>query len=186
MDRLEKTIKENRDVLDHAEPSAGHFDRFKSKLEDKRPRNRNWVTYLKAASIALLVTLSTLWVYENMVKRPTASKGISLGEVSPEYREVEIYYTKMVESKYDEIDHFVFPEDSVQKKILKKELSEMDRIYRNLQEELQDNPSNERLIHAMIDHYELKIDVMNQILEQLKQLNNFEQNHDTNHENTNI
>lgn len=186
MDRLEQTIKENRDLLDHAEPSAGHFDRFRSKLDNQKPRNRMWVTYLKAASIGLLVTLSTLWVYENLVSRSASGKGISLGEVSPEYREVEIYYTKMVESKYDEIDHFVFPEDTVQKEILKKELSDMDRIYKNLQKELQDNPTNERLIHAMIDHYELKIDVMNQILEQLKQLNNLELNNDTNHENTNI
>jgi hypothetical protein len=186
MDRLEQLCKENRDQLDHAEPAAGHFDRFRRKLEDQPSGKRGWLTYLKAASITLLVILSTLWMYENLINRSSLQEGISLGEISPEYQQAEIYYTNMVQSKYREIDEMTFPEDSLQKEILKKELSDMDLIYENLRKELEDNPSNERLIHAMIEHYELKLDVMNQILNQLNELKKLELNNNTNHEKTNI
>jgi hypothetical protein len=186
MDQLEKIFKENRDQFDHAEPEAGHFNRFREKIDNKRPRGRKFFTYLKAASIALLVVLSSLWMYDNLVSRTDSRDGISLGEISPEYRDAEIYYTRMVESKYDEIDNYRFPEDTIQKEILRKELSDMDVMYKNLQKELQNNPKDERLIHAMIEHYELKIDVMNQILDQLKQIKDLELNKDMNHEKTNI
>lgn len=188
MDRLEKKIRENRELFDVSEPAEGHFERFSSKLKKQHQQGKQipWITYLKAASIALLVVLSTLWVYENLMNRSVSGKGISLGEISPEYREVEVYYTSMVKTKYDEIDHCAFPEDSLQKEILKKELSDMDSIFVNLQKEIRLNPTDERVIHAMIEHYECKLEVMNQILDQLKQLNNQELNNNTNHESTDI
>ena len=186
MDHLEKIFRENRDQFDYAEPDAGHFDRFRNKLESKRKGKKEWLTYLKAASIVLLIVMSALWTYDNLFSRLDLTEGTSLGEISPEYKEAEIYYTKMVESKYDEIEHYVFPGDTTQKEILKKELSDMDIMYKNLEKELQVNPKDERVIHAMIEHYELKIDVMNQILDQLKEIRNLELNNDTNHEKTNI
>lgn len=188
MDQIEKTIRENRELFDVSEPAEGHFDRFSDKLKSQPQKGGGipWLTYLKAASIAILVLFSSLWVYETFMNKPGADKGISLGEISPEYREVEVYYTSMVNARYDEIDHCVFPEDSLQKEILKKELSDMDSIFVNLQIEFQVNPTDDRVIHAMIDHYEYKLEVMNQILDQLKQLNIQELKNDTNHEKANI
>ncbi len=187
MDPLEKKIRENRELFDFAEPSEGHFERFSNKLERLHHKNKGvpWRTYLKAASIAILVVLSTLWMYDYLMGRLNAQQTISLGDLSPEYREVEVYYTSMFNAKYNEIDQCTFPEDTLQKKILIRELSDMDSIFVNLQNEIQLNPTDERIINAMIEHYERKLEVMNQILDQLKQLNNQELN-DKNHETTNI
>ncbi len=186
MDPLEKRIRENRKLFDVAEPAEGHFERFSNKLQASHKKTRlPWGTYLKVASIAVLVVLSALWTYDYFMDRLISKQAISLGDLSPEYREVEIYYTSMFNAKYNEIDHCTFPEDSLQKKILIKELSEMDSIFIYLQNEIQMNPTDERIIHAMIEHYERKLEVMNQILDQLKQLNNQEPNN-KNNETTNI
>ena len=187
MDPLEKKIRENRELFDFAEPAEGHFERFSNKLERLHHKNRGvpWRTYLKAASVAVLVLLSTLWMYDYFMNRWGSQQTISLGDLSPEYREVEIYYTSMFNAKYDEIDHLAFPEDSLQKKILIRELADMDSIFVNLQNEIKLNPTDERIINAMIEHYERKLEVMNQILDLLTQLNNQELN-DKDHETTSI
>ncbi|MCK4464861.1 MAG: hypothetical protein KAU83_04045, partial [Bacteroidales bacterium] len=74
----------------------------------------------------------------------------------------------MVNLKYNELDQMDFESDSLQKEILLNELADMDLIYNNLKEELQTNPNDERIINAMIEHYQLKLEVMNHILHQLK------------------
>ena len=64
--------------------------------------------------------------------------------------------------------------DEKQKAELLKEMSEMDELFVNLQKELKANPDNPVLIDAMINHYQTKIEVLNQIitnLNSIKQLN---------------
>ncbi|GAI91214.1 unnamed protein product, partial [marine sediment metagenome] len=72
----------------------------------------------------------------------------------------------------NELDQMDFETDSLQKEILLNELADMDLIYNNLKEELRTNPNDERIINAMIEHYQLKLEVMNHILYQLKQIHN--------------
>ena len=44
----------------------------------------------------------------------------------------------------------------------------MDSIYDNLQKELGANPNNERVIQAMIRHYQTKLKIMSDILDRLQ------------------
>lgn len=182
MDQLRERIGENRELFDAAEPAEGHFERFSNKL-NALPQKRKqvpWMTYLKAASIAVLILLSGLWMHDYIMNRLVSKQSISLGDLSPEYREAEIYYTGIFNEKYSEIDDCTFPDDSMQKEILMKELSEMDSLFVNLQKEITLNPKDDRIINALIEHYERKLEVMNQILDQLKQLNNQELNNKNN------
>jgi len=50
------------------------------------------------------------------------------------------------------------------------ELTSMDSVYVELQKELRENPDDQRIIDAMIKHYQTKLDVMNYILDQLRQI----------------
>ncbi len=45
----------------------------------------------------------------------------------------------------------------------------MDSVYVSLQKELKANPNDERIINAMIEHYQTKLDVMTYIVSQLNQ-----------------
>ncbi|MGC9374642.1 MAG: hypothetical protein ACP5DQ_06330 [Bacteroidales bacterium] len=188
MKDLEKIINENRSVFDSFEPDEGHFDRFEQKLKQLHKSKSKTFTLgfmLKAAVITLLVVLSGLWIYDNTFTTPSLKKGIALREISPEYSEVEMYYTKLVNQKYNEINDIPFI-DNKQKKMLMHELNEMDSIYENLKKDLTLNPNDERVINAMIQHYQLKVEVMNQILGQLQQVKNIEQQKSENYESTNI
>jgi len=172
MNSLEETIKRERGVFDDREPSEGHFERFSFKLATRMhagKAKRSILPYLlKAAVVTLLVTLSSLWTFDHFV-RPNLKKTMTLSEVSPEYREVESYYVQQVnfmENEFTSLD-LVTPE---QKEGLQTELASMDSVYVELQKELRANPSDQRIIDAMIKHYQTKLDVMNYILEQLRQI----------------
>ena len=186
MKDINKIIQENRNTFDSLEPEDGHFARFEDKLKDFHTKKNTFsIGYLlKAAVVAILVVLSGLWVYDNF-NAQSINNGIALRDVSPEYNEVEIYYTQLVNQKYKELNQCQFI-DSTQKSILMQELTEMDKMYENLKKDLTTNPGDERVINAMIQHYQLKVEVMSQILQQLEQAKNINKQKSDNYESTEI
>lgn len=173
MKNIDEIIRNNREMFEDAEPSDGHFERFSMKLEMRCRREasrRSIVPYLlKAAVVTLLVTLSSLYSWEHFIK--PERKGMTLGQVSPEYREVENYYIHQVNLMESEISSIEL-NDATQKTMLMQELKSMDSVKVSLQKELKANPNDERIISAMIEHYQTKLEVMTYIVSQLKAINN--------------
>ena len=174
MKDIEKIIRENSEFFDSFEPEDGHHDRFLEKQQRRIVKSKTFTisSFMKVAAIVVLVVLSSLWAYDNIFKSSKNIKGYTLSDISPEYAEVEFYYSSLVDSKYEEIRNLDFFNDSLQKGIILNELSEMDSIYDNLKEDLRMNPNDERIIRVMIEHYQLKVEVMNQILSQLYEIYN--------------
>ena len=171
---IEDLIRENRDFFDDSKPSEGHFERFQAKLEAKSYTFNKRVSVLpyllRAAAVAILVTLSSLWSWEHIFSPD--SKKMSLSDVSYEYSEVERYYVQQVNLMEDEIKALPISGDGQEKEMLIAELENMDSMYEELQKDLKANPDDDRVINAMIEHYQKKVDVMNYILSQLKEVNN--------------
>ena len=94
---------------------------------------------------------------------------MTLSQVSPEYREVENYYVSQVKFMQNEFTSLDLSNPD-QKEIMMQELASMDSVYVELQKELRANPNDQRIVDAMIKHYQQKIDVMSYILEQLRQV----------------
>jgi hypothetical protein len=182
MKNIDEIISSNRDFFEDQEPSEGHFERFKRKLEMRfyaSSVKRSIVPYLlKAAVVTLLVTLSSLWTWDHFI-RPDNSR-MTLGDVSPQYREVENYYIHQVNLMESEIGSITLSGDSEQKEMLNTELRSMDSVYVQLQKELKANPDDERIITAMIEHYQTKLDVMTFIVNQLKTIRNENENENEN------
>lgn len=172
MNTLEEFVRKNRDEFDDREPSEGHLERFSFKLATRLHSGRNKKSILpyilKAAVITLLVTLSSLWTFDHVI-RPNLKKTMTLSDVSSEYREVETYYVSqvnMIENDIMAIDL----DNPEQKQIMMQELAGMDSTYAELQKELKANPDDKRIIDAMITHYQTKIEVLNYILNQLREI----------------
>jgi hypothetical protein len=177
MKTIEDIIRSNKDFFEDAEPSDGHFERFNRKLEIRFQTvvKRSIVPYLlRAAVVTLLVTLSSLWTWDHFI-RPVNSK-MTLGQVSPQYKEVENYYIHQVNMMEGEIVNVDLKNNPQQKEMLMKEMKSMDSVYVSLQKELKVNPNDERIITAMIEHYQTKVEVMTYIVNQLKTIHNGNQN----------
>jgi hypothetical protein len=174
MKNIEEIIRNNKDFFEDAEPSDGHFERFNRKLEVRFQAGtvkRSIVPYLlRAAVVTLLVTLSSLWTWDHFI-RPENNR-MTLGQVSPQYKEVENYYIHQVNLMEGEIVNVDLKNSPEQKKVLMSEMKSMDSVYVSLQKELKANPDDERIINAMIEHYQTKLEVMTYIVNQLKTIRN--------------
>jgi len=136
---------------------------------------RSIVPYLlKAAVVTLLITLSSLWTWDHFI-RPDRGR-MTLGDVSPQYREVENYYIHQVNLMENDLSAADITSNPEQKKILIDEMKSIDSVYVQLQKELKANPNDERIINAMIEHYQTKLEVMTFIVNQLKTIRNENQN----------
>jgi len=178
MKNIDEIISSNRDFFEDQEPSEGHLDRFSRKLEVRFGATttiRSIVPYLlKAAVVTLLITLSSLWTWDHFI-RPDRSR-MTLGDVSPQYREVENYYIHQVNLMESEIGSITLSGDPEQREMLNAELRSMDSVYVQLQKELKANPDDERIISAMIEHYQTKLEVLSYIVNQLKSIRDENEN----------
>lgn len=195
MDELKNFIEQNRSLFDDCEPMDGHFDRFMQKLvtDQRRTIGRSRSQILKIAAVAVIALVlgavvagtgihHSVKLIESEIANVDSDAPMKLVErttrfvkakVEPEYSETQKYYIGLVDNRLDEIRK-TETVDERQKAELLKEMSEMDELFVNLQKELKANPDNEVLIDAMINHYQTKIEVLNQIINNLngiKQLN---------------
>jgi hypothetical protein len=174
MEYLDNLIRGNKDFFEEAEPAEGHFDRFSRKLEMRfgtKTVKRSIVPYLlKAAVVTLLVTLSSFWTWDHFLK-PNRGR-MTLSDISPEYKEVENYYVHQVNLMENELVTIDLKNNPGQKQMLLDEMKSMDSISVQLQKELYANPNDERIINAMIEHYQTKLEIMTYIVNQLKAIRN--------------
>lgn len=168
MSDLEKYIIENRKKFTADEPDTGHLDRFSTKLQEgKRPVKKVRFRHVMqiAASVAILLSSGIV-----IVKSSKGKAKMAVIEVPEQYRETQNYYVHQVNTRYYEIESISFTEEE-EKEMLLEELQDMDSYYQELLVELNANPGDERVISALIKHYQMKMQVMDQIIEQLKDFN---------------
>ena len=169
MSNIEKQIKEQRLLLDSDRPREGHEDRFRQKLERlpkqvpvRRIRFRHAIQV--AASVAIILTSAIVLIRTNKSGNKVAQQEIPAAVV-----EADIYYASQVDARYNEIKDFEFA-DREEKDLLLKELKDLESYHRQLMKDLEANPDDERVLSALIRHYQLKLEVMDQIIRQLNQV----------------
>ena len=125
---------------------------------------------VKATAAIVLVALSSIFIYEQARQYYQHQRISHYRNITDDFFEAKSYYTSLIRDKYQEIDKLNM-DDPKQKEMLMTELNEMDRLFHSLQEDFQANPKDERVINAMISHYQLKLEIMNQIIKQLEKVN---------------
>jgi len=169
MINLEKHIKEQRLLIDSELPREGHEERFMQKLKrdvDSAPvRKFNFRHGLQiAASIAIILTSAIVLMKQNKSGEKMAEQEAPAAMV-----EANLYYTSKVNARYDQIKEFDF-ENSEEKAVLLDELKDLETYHQQMMEDLKTNPDNDQVINALIRHYQIKLEVMDQIIIQLNQV----------------
>jgi hypothetical protein len=165
MIELEKHIRDQRKLLDGDSPKEGHEQRFLQKLDSRPVRKLSFRHYLQiAASIAIILASGVV-----LIKKGGSGDKVAEHKVPAAVMEADQYYARQVSDKYDQIQQFDFssPEE---KALLLDELKELDSYHQQLMSDLEANPGDGRVINAMIRHYKIKLEVMDQIIHQLNQL----------------
>jgi len=92
-------------------------------------------------------------------------------ELYLEIQETEQYYSQMVTQRYDELKPFLM-ENPGALRMLTDDMEELDEVYLDLKEDLKDNVSNPEVIEAMILNYRVKLEILEDLLNQLKEKEN--------------
>ncbi len=173
MDELDKIIVENR-VDFEEEPQDGHLERFAERLRlaESKQKGFQLTPFLKVAAVLVIILLSTnLYVHfrnsKSEIKETVATKS--------DLSEASFYYTNSINSGIRDLEKMANEGIGSHKELvqIKHELSEMDSLFVNLQAEYKANPNDERIINAMIEYYQTKLDIVNTIktdLENVKHL----------------
>lgn len=185
-DYIEKLIERSLKKLNEDEPPEGHFDRFEARLkglQQKRSFSLRLVWKIAAAAVFafLVVNQAVIWFSDrNVVPSGTGTGGgMTLASVSPEYEEVEFFYTNAIDVGLDQWEELagkgLISEE--EQHMMNSELEEFEKTFRKLQEDLSRNPEDERVINAMIEYYQTKLSLIRMIigkLEEVKQINHTE------------
>ncbi len=179
MNELEQYIRENREAFSDEEPAGGHKDRFREKLTGQPKTRRVTFRYAMqiAASLAVIIAAGIV-----IVKTSKSGDKMAAVNLPAEVEEARNYYVRQVNDRYEQINTYDF-DSGKEKEMLLEELKEMDSYYRQLLEDLNANPGDERAIQALIHHYQMKVSVMDQIIQQLDQINTQKS---TNNENSSV
>jgi hypothetical protein len=165
MNKIEEQIRKHRELFDDEHPREGHEERFLQKLYSRGERKIPLRHILQiAASIAILVTSGII-----LVRVSKSGDKVARQEIPASMMEADIYYTSQMDARYDQIRDFDFNSDE-EKTVLLDELKDLDDYQQKLMSDLQANPDDDRVINALIRHYQLKLEVLDQIILQLNQI----------------
>jgi len=94
------------------------------------------------------------------------------GLTNTELIEAEQFYTSQLGLYYSKIENLRFNNDKTEKMQVLKELSDMDQQIKAMKQDLRQNPDDERIVHAIISFYQIKIELMDMIIARTKQTSN--------------
>lgn len=162
---LKDKFKELEGQFDVEMPDLGHFDRFQAKLEgESKPQvKRNfWKPLAIAASLMLLVSLSGPLFSSNTT---------DLKDVSTEMGETQAYFTSVLNQ---ELKSLTALETSENEQIIGDALAQMKKLevdYKKLTIQLKESNEDKRIVYAMIDNYQKRIDILKSVINQINNIN---------------
>ena len=133
----------------------------------KEHKSMRWLRV--AAAIAMIFAGSTAGIYFLSGGKTDANR---LGnEIYLEMQETEQYYGLMVSQRYEELKPYLVG-DPVANEMLTADMEELDNVYTELKKDLKDNASNPEVVEAMILNYRVKLEILEDLLNQLKEKEN--------------
>jgi len=175
MDKLDKFISENTGLFDDSEPDHGHFKRFSEKLDQESGDGafrikRNLM--LKIAAVILVFITATVLVFDMGMKRlnksiETYNAGSGLNN---EMQNAMIYYDGLTTNRLGEFNKLACcGEEQVRlNSLVSSELNALDANIAELKQAFIENPDNERLQAALIQNQQMKGQVLDNMISQMK------------------
>lgn len=182
MQSFENYIKNHKESLDSEMLSEDHFDQFERKLNSRLHRKDSFIIRYSvaiAASVAIFIASSIFIYYINTV----GYKGVIEASQSVEFRETVNYYTIQNETALEKLKETLEAQPQDVSSPLLSEFNDMEKTYKQLMKDLKSNPNDDRIMSAIVQHHQLKQDLINNLIERFTMYSNTKNTH---HEKGNI
>lgn len=170
MDSLEKLFEKAREETKRIKPLPGHEDRFRYKFEAKRTKSQNmrkW--WYVAASVLLIFGWASFF-------KPMDTKA-DLADVSPEMQSTEQFFCQTINTELDRLKEM--SSDTSTQKLIEDALQQIEILeteYEKLREELKLSGYDQRVIYAMINNFQQRIDLLQEVLNEIENINKLKNN----------
>jgi hypothetical protein len=164
MSRIEQFFKQKKHLLNSEEPTPDHERSFEEKLNRKFHRKDTFtIRYAVAiaASVAIFVAAS-IFVYKTKSEGYTGAVATSQWV---EFIEAEQYYFKQSEEAYASLKETLSAQPRDVSSPLFDEIEEMESSYKQLKKDLENNPNDIRLMSAVVQYHQLKLDLIHSLID---------------------
>ncbi len=162
LDELFENLKGEFDVHD---AKTGHKNRFFEKLEGQKDaslKSRNWWKPLSiAASVAVIIAMGFMFMKNN---NPIGD----LASVSPEMAQTQTFFTTAVNKEMNTLKGFESPETKVLVNDALKQMNILETEYNGLRKDLVTSGNDKRVVYAMINNFQKRIDLLKQVIEKIE------------------
>jgi hypothetical protein len=166
MDKLELFIRKNREDLDKYEPPKSSWRRIKAGMKTGRSIVPVWFS---AAAVVIAILGSALILFSlNQNKVVSISQG-NTGQLF--LRETEVYYNSLVNKLYFEAKPLLADQPEIAYE-LRTDMAQLDSICTDIRRDLKDNVANQEVIEALIQNYRIKLQLLEDMLNLLKENEN--------------
>ena len=172
IDKLFEKLKYDFDLHDAPE---GHGKRFFEKLEDQSKSSikyPNWRKYVSiAASVAIIIALGFNFTKSNSPK-------VGLANVSPEMEQTQSFFTAAVNKQMNTLKGFDSPETKNLVNDALKQINTLEKEYDGLRRDLKISGNDKRVIYAMINNFQKRMDLLKQVIEKIEEVKKLNNNTD--------
>lgn len=180
MDKLEKFIKENRHDLDRHEPDQAIWTRIQ---KGKPEPVRLFTFYFLRAAMLIFIIASSLVIY-SVTSDGAFTGGDHLSShpgLSPELVETEVYYTSITKELLEQTKPFLASNPALEAELMI-EITRLDNICDDIRNDLKDNISNQEVIEALVMNYRIKVRLLEDMLDVLRNDENKNNDNNVHHE----
>lgn len=188
-DKLKERF-EQEEVNELHEPNMGHRQRFIEMLDEEMEHkpdgfqlNISFKMMRIAAAAAVLITaISFAWFWDQSQVQTPGTTSLTLADISDKYQEVEFFYQEQMTARLARLETEDNETDQITYKEALSKLNRLETDYNNLEKDLAQNPGNTRIVYAMIKNYQLRITVLETLLQKLniKETQKIEENEKAN------
>ena len=157
---------------DFESPESGHEKRFLEKLQVTKLKKRNWIPLSLVASLFLSFGV-LLYFYSNFQQEEI--------QLSPQVQETQDYFSSVIQSELKNLKEQKNPMTTVLITDALNEMKKLETDYEKLKKEIAKNGENKQVIFAMITNMQTRISFLQQVMEQVDQINNFNTDKNENH-----
>lgn len=172
-DKLEDFIRLHRADFDDLEPKKDTWAKIQNELRPAEQK-KDYTWLWKAAAVVFLCISVGLAVERTMSTDVETVAELNSKSRSAELKEVEGYYTQLISQKRVEIKN-VIDKNGLEDVELLKDLEQLDDMYIKLKTDLKRNQNDERLINAMIQNLQLRVEILNKQLRILERISKHEE-----------
>ncbi len=170
--------------FDIEEPHSGHKERFSKKLgkQTDAPEAKGKVRSLWAPLIGIAASfVLAFFLLGEFIGPASAVNNSDLASISPEMKQTQEFYTGLIKKELTALNDEKSPETEG---IINDALVQMEKLeknYESLKEDLITSGKDNRVIHAMVQNFQQRIDLLNHVLTQIENIKTLKnENHENN------